>query len=608
MKNLTLLSVFALGAGMSFAQTGKNLPTAQMAKTNLNVQSAPVLMNHTRAEGDVIWEDDFSNSSNWVVGNSSNPTVDWVIGTAGPTGSFSVGMGAITSTSGGNFALFDSDAWGSAASEQDSWIRNATPINLSGFPAVIVQFESYYRNFQGSCYVEVSNNGTTWTSFEVHGSLAVNAATPNPQVVSVNVSAGIGNAAMAYVRFRYEGGWDYAWMIDDVKLIEAYDHDLVLEKVFTSLGAAELQYTKVPAAQVNASSVVSFGAELMNVGSQSQNVILTVTNAAGYNQATTPSALAPLATDSLSIATANGYTLPATVGTYDFTYTLSSNNTLSNTGDDQLVFPFEVTNNIMAVDTYNGTPASLTGGFFGWATAPGDPGIGTIYEIFNDAQLQRVRVGIANVAAANQADYTGNELFVQLYKFNASIGEYEFVAISNTIQLATANYGNLVNLDFANPISLTAGDVILPIASCFDGSIVPVAFAGMSFGGTTLGLAGGDLVGLAGTGDLVQAPVVRLDFSNIASIEEATIASNNVALYPNPTSDEATIAFTLNNDAAVTIEVRDLSGKVVYTSNEGQLAAGAHQTTLSTVAFASGMYTYSVSANGAVVTNKFVKK
>lgn len=607
MKNLTLLSVFALGAGMSFAQTGKNLPTAQMAKNNLNVQVAPVVTNNTRAEGDVIWEDDFSNPSNWVVGNTSNPPVDWVIGTAAPTGSFSVGMGAITSTSGGNFALFDSDAWGSVASEQDSWIRNATPIDLSTFPAVIVQFESYYRNFQGSCYVEVSNDGTTWSSFEVHGSLAVNAATPNPQVVSVNVSAGIGNSATAYVRFRYEGGWDYAWMVDDVKLIEAYDHDLTLEKVFTSMGAAELQYSKIPVSQVNASSVVSFGAELMNVGSQTQEVVLTVTNAAGYNQATSPSSLAPLASDSLFISTANGYTLPATTGMYNFTYTLTSNNTLSNTADDQLVYPFEVTNNIMAVDTYTGTAASLTGGFFGWESATGDPGIGTIYEIFNNASLQRVRVGIANVATDNQSDYIGNELFVQLYRFTPGVG-YEFVAISNTIQVAAANFGNLVSLDFDNPISLTAGDVILPIASCFDGSIVPVAFAGMSFAGTTIGLAGGELVNLAATNGLAQAPVVRLDFSNIASIEESTLVSNNVVLYPNPASDEATIAFTLNNDAAVTIEVRDLSGKVVYTSNEGQLTAGAHHTTLSTVSFASGMYTYSVSANGAVVTNKFVKK
>jgi flagellar hook assembly protein FlgD len=130
----------------------------------------------------------------------------------------------------------------------------------------------------------------------------------------------------------------------------------------------------------------------------------------------------------------------------------------------------------------------------------------------------------------------------------------------------------------------------------------------MSFAGTTLGLAGGDLVSLSPTGDLVEAPVVRLDFSNIASIEESSLVSNNVVLYPNPTSNEATIAFTLNNDAAVTIEVRDLSGKVVYTSNEGQLVAGAHNTTLSTESMASGMYTYSVSANGAVVTNKFVVK
>jgi hypothetical protein len=609
MRKLTLLSVFALGVGITFAQSGKQFPVAFMAKTkSTNKSVQPTQLHQTKAEGDIVWENDFSTPGDWTTGNNSEPTVDWSIGTAGPTGDFSDGMGAIESTSGGNFAMFDSDALGNDASVQNSWIRNTNPIVLTGFPAVNVQFESYYRAFQGFCYLEVSTDLTNWTTYPVHASVAVNASTPNPQVVSINVSAGIGNSATAYIRFRYEGGWDYAWMVDDVKIVEAFDNDLVLEKVFTSLGSVALQYTKIPVSQVNAESVVSFGAEASNVGSQSQNTVLTVTNSAGYSQATSPLTMAPLAMDSLSILVANGYTIPATVGTYNFNFTLTSNNTLSNTVDDQLVFPFEVTTNVMAVDTYNGTPASLSGGFFGWATADGDPGIGTIFEIFNNAQLQRVKVGIAAVATANQEDYIGNELFVQLYKYSADLEDYEFVAISNTVELTAANFGQLVNLDFANPISLTAGDVILPIASFFDGSVAPVAFAGMSFAGTTLGLAGGDLVSLSPTGDLVEAPVVRLDFSNIASVEESTLASNNVVLYPNPTSNEATIAFTLNNDAAVSIEIRDLSGKVVYTSNEGQLAAGAHNTTLSTVSFASGMYTYSVSANGAVVTNKFIVK
>jgi hypothetical protein len=287
---------------------------------------------------------------------------------------------------------------------------------------------------------------------------------------------------------------------------------------------------------------------------------------------------------------------------------INSIGNLDFTGDDSAVLKFQVTNNIMAVDTYDGTAASMNGGFFGWASATGDPGIGTIYEIFNAASFQRVVVGIANVATANQADYIGNEIFVQLFKFNPDLQEYEFVAISNTHQLAAANFGNTINLDFASPISANAGDVFLPVACFFEGSDAPVAFAGMSLAGTTLGLAGGDLVSLASDGPMVSAPVVRLNFANVASIEETALVSNNVVLYPNPTSNEATIAFTLNNDAAVSIEVRDLSGKVVYTSNEGQLAAGAHNTTLSTVSFASGMYTYSVSANGAVVTNKFIVK
>ena len=144
MKNLTLLSVFALGAGISFAQNGKNFPSAQMTKTNLNVQAGPVVMNHTRAEGDVVWEDDFSTPVNWTTGNTSEPTVDWSIGSTGPTGDFSDGMGPIESTSGGNFAMFDSDALGNDASVQNSWIRNTNQIVLTGFPAVNVQFESYY--------------------------------------------------------------------------------------------------------------------------------------------------------------------------------------------------------------------------------------------------------------------------------------------------------------------------------------------------------------------------------------------------------------------------------------------------------------------------------
>jgi hypothetical protein len=268
--------------------------------------------------------------------------------------------------------------------------------------------------------------------------------------------------------------------------------------------------------------------------------------------------------------------------------------------------PFEVTTKVMAVDKYNGTNASITGAFTGWAGNQSDPGIGTDFEIFVDAELERVQVGIAAIPSASQAQYVGNELFCQMWKFNESTG-WELIAISMFKTLASGDFGKLVNLQFEEPIQLQAGDIILPIASFFTGATVPIALAGNSIRGTTTGIGNGGLIGLAGTGNFVSAPVVRLDFGTYLNIEESAIEAMNVTLYPNPTSNNATIAYTLNTASKVSIEVRDLSGKLVYSANENQVA-GAQTLTIATDKFAEGMYTYTLTANGSQVTKKFIVK
>jgi len=208
--------------------------------------------------------------------------------------------------------------------------------------------------------------------------------------------------------------------------------------------------------------------------------------------------------------------------------------------------------------------------------------------------------------AQSAAEYVGNSIFINLYKYDGSAFVPSAVSLVHEIQ--ANEFGKLLPLYFANPVALSAGDLILPIATFFDGAPVPVAFAGKSIDGTTIGLAGGDLIGLIGDGPLVDAPVVRLDFGTYASIEEVALDQNQVNLYPNPASDAATLVYALNTESVVTIEVRDLAGKLVYASNEGTLSAGSHNLTIPTANFADGMYTYSLVANGAQVTNKFIVK
>jgi hypothetical protein len=64
----------------------------------------------------------------------------------------------------------------------------------------------------------------------------------------------------------------------------------------------------------------------------------------------------------------------------------------------------------------------------------------------------------------------------------------------------------------------------------------------------------------------------------------------------------------LNAESNVTIVVRDLSGKVVYTTESGLVGAGTYNTTIDMNAFAQGMYTVTLTANGAQTTQKLIKK
>ena len=607
-KKLTLLSTAIFSCSVLFGQgiTGVSTVESYPKKNGLTTQGKSI-SNHyqTKAEGDIIWSSDFSTPTDWSVGNNSTPSVDWVVGTAAPTGEFSVEMGVIASTSGGNFALFDSDGWGSGTSTQNSWIGNANPIDLTGNAAVLIQFESYYRAYAGECFVEASTNGTDWTTVQVHQDIPLNSATENPVVVQVNMSGVIGGSSTAYIRFRYQGAWDYAWMIDDVNIIEAYENDVALLNVYSIAGAAGLHYTKFPVSQVDGSTEITFGGDIINDGSTTQNLTFTASNASGYTFTTPAVAVAPIAEDSLSIESPNGFLIPATAGVYDFTMTVAGDQPFVDPSKATKVEPFEVTSKVMAVDRFDGTAGSYSGAFTGWANNALDPGIGADFEIFEDAMLERVQVGV--YPAADPTPYIGNGLFVQLFKFTPGTG-YEYVDISLTHEVQASDFGTLVNVQFENPVSLQAGDIILPVACFFSGSEVPIALAGFTLSGTVVGVGDGGMISLASDGDLVDAPVVRLDFGTYLSVEDNVIESSNVSLYPNPASNNATIAYSLNEGSDVAVEIRDMAGKLVYSAEESNVAAGSHTMAISTSAMAEGMYTYTLVANGSKVTKKFVVK
>src|ERR1043165_6380325 len=84
------------------------VPASEQKVPKFNRLSSARHANPNNQTQSIIWSDDFSNASNWVISNDVGSTDDWVIGTNGPSGAYMIP--AITSTTAANgFALYDSD-------------------------------------------------------------------------------------------------------------------------------------------------------------------------------------------------------------------------------------------------------------------------------------------------------------------------------------------------------------------------------------------------------------------------------------------------------------------------------------------------------------------
>lgn len=98
-------------------------------------------------------------------------------------------------------------------------------------------------------------------------------------------------------------------------------------------------------------------------------------------------------------------------------------------------------------------------------------------------------------------------------------------------------------------------------------------------------------------------------FKSLLSVNEHShdqvVVSN---IYPNPTSDNATILYELKNTAEVAIRLTDITGKVVLSENMGIQNKGMQQYTISAsqLGLNNGVYFYSLIINSKTVTGKMI--
>lgn len=386
----------------------------------------------------VIWEDDFSDASLWVTDYDASNANDgpWVIGTDGPSGFYSNGMGALESTTADNgFAMYDSDAVGVEVGSQDSKLIYHTSIDCSAYDAVAVTFESYYRRFHGNCYIEVSTDSATWTQYQVHPEIETNSSTANPDIVTVNITDVAANASTVYFMFRYIGEWDYAWMVDDVKFFVAPDHDLKLSDARVNFWPEYIDfgysgfYGMVPQRQIShENAYIFFNGAVKNLGTMDATPTLSVSvtdpsDAEIFtNSATYEGTLATEAFDTIAMEEPMLYITDAQKGIYTWTFEASEDGvTEENPVDNTIVYETEVTEFM-----YSHNSGTVTGS---WSTDNYTDGgldgdiIGVEYQFFNQDTIEKVKVYISSMTDLNTS------FVVKMMSWDEAASEWvEFIA------------------------------------------------------------------------------------------------------------------------------------------------------------------------------------
>lgn len=188
--------------------------------------------------------------------------------------------GPIQSTSRANGAMvFNSDLYDNAGiagnfgngkcPSPHTGVLTSPVIDCSTFPGVALKFNQYYRNFQSTTFVDVTNDGgANWTSFQLNTDIAVNQETRSNSQVTIDISSVAAQQKNVQFRFRFEGEY-YYWIVDDVQLIEVPAFDLALNSHFYTPAAYRQPKTQI------CTDTMIFQANIGNKGSSAQtNVVL----------------------------------------------------------------------------------------------------------------------------------------------------------------------------------------------------------------------------------------------------------------------------------------------------------------------------------------------
>lgn len=284
MKKLFTFSVFMLAVVMIYAQQirpqASLQPTDEMILSDGTSEYFPL----NKAFGDLIWSEDFGGGAlpaGWTVYDANLMDFYWYWSDdarPGYQGTYSTNNDTFrTETYANGYMMISGDIYnaGGGSVAMDSYVMTAA-MNFDTVTSAMIEWSQFFRYCCSATTIQmkfsVSTDGTNWTDFDVRQGVAVNAASPNPQPVQINITPLVAGQSTVYFKWHKAGASHYFWAIDDIRIIEAPTNELVLKDTYISHLGSGLShsgfYSKVPMTQL---MPIYFGADVHNNGNAAQN-------------------------------------------------------------------------------------------------------------------------------------------------------------------------------------------------------------------------------------------------------------------------------------------------------------------------------------------------
>ena len=465
------------------------------------------------------------------------------------------------------WVLLDSDGDNSSYGIPEAATLTSPMLDLSAASGefVALTFDQFFAEWQPDetaehCYIGVSTDGIAWTEIEINEGVG-REARPNPEKISWDITDLIaGEEATVWVRFRWDGAWNYGWQIDNVQIEDINESDLAILTAYRNYDGG-IVYSQVP--QAHAQEFI-IGAVIKNIGHIEQtnikfNYVISGPDgtevASGISTAFIPS-LVNGQQDTLLHET--GYT-PDELGNYTIEWTAISDDaddaTIDNTLEDAF---FELTEYTMALDYDLGPISEISN----WPLKTGEAYFGNLmsFQVNDEATALIVQI----------TDYTenlGEVIKGAVWEFVEEGTEWSLVFDSNEHDVTEDDLGGFVTFDLeefeVNPTSL-----YLFCAYQYASTPQPMFVRQGDIGFNNLQGKDDEYLNRGFFDRAAPIVRVRLNPGEVGLTE--TVQKNVLAVYPNPATEQINVTLSTNSESSSQVNLVDLSGKIIQTLQVGQ--------------------------------------